>query len=53
VHFRLGADAAAFAAQLVDVLEHGDAGMTERARALARDEYSVEALARLLAPALG
>jgi glycosyltransferase involved in cell wall biosynthesis len=52
-HVRLGADAASFAAALVDVLEHGDAAMTTRARALARDEYSVEALARLLAPALG
>jgi glycosyltransferase involved in cell wall biosynthesis len=52
-HFRLGADAVGFAAQLVDVLERGDAAMTGRARALAEDEYSVEALARLLAPALG
>ena len=52
-HFRLGADAAGFAAQLVDVLARGDAAMTARARALAQGEYSVEALARLLAPALG
>jgi glycosyltransferase involved in cell wall biosynthesis len=51
-HFRLGADAAGFAAQLLDVLQHGDAAMTTRARALAQDQYSVEALARLLAPAL-
>jgi glycosyltransferase involved in cell wall biosynthesis len=51
-HFRLGADAAGFAAALVDLLEHGDAAMTARARALAQDDYSVEALARLLAPAV-
>jgi polysaccharide biosynthesis protein PslH len=51
-HFRLGADATGFATQILDVLAYGDAAMTSRARALAQDEYSVEALARLLAPAL-
>jgi len=52
-HFRLGADAAGFADELVDLLERGDAEMAARARALAEAEYSVEALARHLAPALG
>ncbi|MCW2992969.1 MAG: glycosyl transferase, partial [Conexibacter sp.] len=51
-HFRLGADALGFADELVDLLERGDVQMVARARALAEAEYSVEALARHLAPAL-
>lgn len=49
-HYRLAGDddPAAFAAQLADLLERGDAGMATRARALAEQEYSVQALVRLL-----
>lgn len=50
VHFREGADAEAFAAQLVELLRDGDAEMAARGRGLVEAEYSVEALARLLAP---
>jgi glycosyltransferase involved in cell wall biosynthesis len=51
-HFRLGADARAFAGELVALLRGGDRAMARRARALAEAEYSVEALVRHLAPAL-
>ena len=50
VHFREGATPDAFAGHLVEVLEAGDAAMAARGRKLAEDEYSVEALAGLVAP---
>jgi glycosyltransferase involved in cell wall biosynthesis len=49
VHYREGADAASFAAEVVDVLRHGAAPMASAARELAEREYSIEALAERLA----
>jgi glycosyltransferase involved in cell wall biosynthesis len=48
-HYREGADAASFAAEVVDVLRHGAAPMASAARKLAEREYSIEALAERLA----
>jgi glycosyltransferase involved in cell wall biosynthesis len=50
-HFRLAGDGAAFARELVALLDDGDPAMAARARALAEAEYSVAALARHLEPA--
>jgi glycosyltransferase involved in cell wall biosynthesis len=49
VHYREGADATSFAAEIIDVLRHGAAPMASAARELAEREYSVEALAGHLA----
>ncbi len=49
VHYREGADAASFAAAVVEVLRHGAAPLASAARKLAEREYSIEALAKCLA----
>lgn len=51
VHYRDGADAETFAGELATLIERGDADMAARGRRLAEDEYSVAALAQLVAVA--
>ncbi|MHB8240625.1 MAG: glycosyltransferase family 4 protein [Solirubrobacteraceae bacterium] len=48
-HYREGADAEPFAAGILDVLGDGATAMAAQGRALAEREYSVQALARLIA----
>jgi glycosyltransferase involved in cell wall biosynthesis len=48
-HYREGTDADSFAEGVLEVLRDGATQMAARARTLAEREYSVEALARLLA----
>lgn len=48
-HYREGADAESFAAGILDVLSGGATEMAAEGRALAESEYSVQALARLIA----
>jgi hypothetical protein len=48
-HYREGADAESFAQGMLDVLRDGAPEMATRGRALAEHEYSVEALAQLIA----
>jgi glycosyltransferase involved in cell wall biosynthesis len=53
VHYRCADAVDGFAAELIDVLQHGDLAMAGHARELAEQEYSVEALARCLEQPLG
>ncbi len=53
-HFRQGDDAVSYADALVDLLQHGDAAMAARARALVEREYSLQALVTAITePATG
>jgi glycosyltransferase involved in cell wall biosynthesis len=51
-HYREAREPEGFAAELVDLLRAGDRPMAARARAVAEREFSVEALTRLLDPAV-
>jgi glycosyltransferase involved in cell wall biosynthesis len=51
-HYREAREPEAFAAELVDLLRTGDRPMAARARAVAEREFSVDALTRLLDPAV-
>jgi polysaccharide biosynthesis protein PslH len=52
VHYREASDARSFAQAILDILRHGAGDLPAQARGLAERAYSIEALAKCIAPAV-